>query len=92
MCPAKFITLAAPISEISIPALATRVMERLDSLAPPPRSIKMVPYSEAYGEGYEDMLRRVPFIDKIGTKIGWQPQRDLDTIIDDKATHMVNQT
>ena len=52
----------------------------------------MVPYSEAYGEGYEDMLRRVPFIDKIGTKIGWQPQRDLDTIIDDKATHMVNQT
>ena len=32
--------------------------------------------NKAYGEGYEDMLRRVPFIDNIGMKIGWQPQRE----------------
>lgn len=67
--------------EISIRSLAERVIDVLDS----PSTITYKPYKEIYGEDFEDMQRRVPAIDKIHTAIGWQPQRDLDTIIRDIA-------
>ena len=35
--------------------------------------IQFVPYSEVYGEGFEDMRRRVPSLDKIRAIIGHQP-------------------
>ena len=38
----------------------------------------LVPYAEAYAKGFEDMLRRVPDIGKIGEAIGWQPTIPLD--------------
>ena len=50
--------------------------------------IAYVPYSEAYGEGFEDMERRVPNIDLIRDLVGWQPSRDLSTIIADIARDM----
>ncbi len=40
--------------------------------------ITLVPYAQAYTEGFEDMLRRVPDIGKIGQTIGWQPTIPLD--------------
>lgn len=40
--------------------------------------ISLVPYAQAYAEGFEDMLRRVPDISKIGGTIGWQPTIPLD--------------
>ncbi len=40
--------------------------------------ITLVPYAQAYTEGFEDMLRRVPDISKIGAAIGWQPSIPLD--------------
>ncbi|HRI57829.1 MAG TPA: GDP-mannose 4,6-dehydratase [Anaerolineae bacterium] len=40
--------------------------------------ITLVPYAQAYAEGFEDMLRRVPDIGKIGGAIGWQPTIPLD--------------
>ena len=43
----------------------------------------MVPYSEAYAEGFEDMLRRVPSVDKLEAAIGFRPRTPLATIIDD---------
>ena len=67
--------------EITIAELAHRVIRRLESSSP----IRYVPYEEAYGEGFEDMRRRVPCLDKIYSTIGWQPQRTLDQIIDDIA-------
>ena len=42
-----------------------------------------MPYDEAYEEGFEDMRRRVPDIERIGQLIGWHPQRSLDEILDD---------
>jgi UDP-glucose 4-epimerase len=49
--------------------------------------ISMIPYGEAYGEGFEDMYRRVPDIAKVQALIGWTPTRVLDDIIGDVVTH-----
>ena len=43
----------------------------------------MVPYEEAYGEGFEDMERRQPDIAKINGLLGWKPEKSMDQIIDD---------
>jgi UDP-glucose 4-epimerase len=40
--------------------------------------ITLVPYTQAYAAGFEDMLRRVPDISKIRQAIGWQPTTPLD--------------
>ena len=49
-----------------------------------PRS-SLIPYDEAYEEGFEDMPRRVPEHTKVGGMIGWGPTRSLDDIIADVA-------
>jgi UDP-glucose 4-epimerase len=40
-----------------------------------------VPYDQAYEEGFEDMLRRVPSLEKIAACIGYRPKTSLDAII-----------
>ena len=67
--------------EISILDLAKRIIEKTNSKS----QIKFVDYKDAYGEGFEDMERRVPNIQRILELTGWQPQRDLDQIIEDVA-------
>ena len=47
-----------------------------------------VPYDEAYGDGFEDMDRRIPNIELINQLVGWKPQRDLSTIISDISNEM----
>ena len=42
-----------------------------------------MPYDEAYEEGFEDMRRRVPDIDRIRATIGWQPEHSLEQILRD---------
>jgi len=44
--------------------------------------IKMIPYDEAYEEGFEDMRRRVPDISKIQNYIDYQPKVNLDQILE----------
>jgi UDP-glucose 4-epimerase len=65
--------------ECSILELAERVIDVTGS----PSETTLIPYSEAYEEGFEDMHRRVPDISKITRMIGWQPTRVLDEIIAD---------
>jgi UDP-glucose 4-epimerase len=65
--------------EIAILALAERVRALASSRSP----IRLVPYSEAYTMGFEDMLRRVPDLTKIRRLIGYQPTRNLDQILRD---------
>ena len=43
----------------------------------------MVPYEQAYEAGFEDMLRRVPSIDKVQAAIGWAPTIVLDQTLDE---------
>jgi len=69
--------------EISILELAERVIKVTDSKS----EIVKVPYSVAYPEGFEDMLRRVPDISKVKAVLGWEPQIGLDQIITDIASH-----
>jgi UDP-glucose 4-epimerase len=70
--------------EISINDLARKVISETDSKS----SIVHIPYEEAYGEGFEDMERRVPNIELISQLVGWKPERDLSTMISDIATAM----
>jgi UDP-glucose 4-epimerase len=64
--------------EVSIDALAHRVI----ALAESDSKLRYVPYDEAYEEGFEDMLRRVPDTTRVRELIGWQPTIDLDGIIE----------
>ena len=70
--------------EISINALAQKIIAETGSTS----EIVYVPYEKAYGDGFEDMERRVPNIDLINELVGWKPERDLSTIITDIATEM----
>jgi len=67
--------------EISIMGLADRAITLTGSKS----EIRFVPYEEAYGEGFEDMRRRVPNLAKAKRLIGYQPTRSLDDIINDVA-------
>ena len=57
--------------------------ERVRKLAQSESEIVFIPYDEVYGLGIEDMLHRTPSIEKIRSTIGWQPERDLATILSD---------
>jgi len=70
--------------EISINDLAKKIIHVTESQS----EIVYVPYAKAYGDGFEDMARRVPNIDLIKELVGWQPKRDLTTIIIDIAKEM----
>ena len=70
--------------EISINGLAKKIIAETESKS----EIVYVPYEEAYGDGFEDMERRVPNIDLINQLVGWKPQRDLSTIIADISADM----
>ena len=70
--------------EISINELAQKIIDQTGSSS----EIMYVPYEVAYGDGFEDMERRVPNIDLINDLVGWKPKRDLSAIINDIATEM----
>jgi UDP-glucose 4-epimerase len=72
--------------EISINDLAKKVIEQTNSKS----EIIYVPYEEAYGDGFEDMERRVPNIELIKSLVGWEPKRDLSTMISDIAEFLQN--
>jgi UDP-glucose 4-epimerase len=71
-------------NRISILDLAKRVIEVTESDS----SFTFVPYDRVYGAGIEDMLHRIPAIEKIGMTIGWEPELDLDRILDDVIQHV----
>ena len=71
-------------SEISINGLAQAVISHTDSTS----EVIYVPYEEAYGNGFEDMERRVPNIELISDLVGWKPKRNLLEIIEDVSAEM----
>jgi UDP-glucose 4-epimerase len=72
--------------QISIIELAKKVIKIADSNS----IIIKLPYSEAYSEGFEDMLRRVPDTSKINKLLGWSPKIGLDQIIQDVVDYQVS--
>lgn len=65
--------------EIRIIGLAQRVKERTGSAS----EVVMVPYDQAYEQGFEDMHRRMPDTGKIEKLAGWKPQKSLDQTLDE---------
>ncbi len=63
--------------EVSILEVARRIMDATGSDS----EVSLVPYDEAYGEGFEDMRRRVPDTSKLRRLTGWEPRHRLDEII-----------
>jgi UDP-glucose 4-epimerase len=74
--------------EISIAELAELVRERAGSSAP----IRLVPYEQAYGPGFEDMARRIPDIAKIERALDWRPRRSLEQIVDSVVDYQLRTT
>jgi UDP-glucose 4-epimerase len=60
--------------EVSILDLARRLRDLSGSRS----EIVLVPYDEAYGEGFEDMRRRVPDVTKLRAALGFVPDTPLD--------------
>jgi UDP-glucose 4-epimerase len=65
--------------EVSMLELAERVKDAVGSRS----EIVLVPYGEAFGEGFEDMRRRVPDTGKIERALGWHATASLDQILAD---------
>jgi UDP-glucose 4-epimerase len=65
--------------EITIGELAERVRDLVGSRS----IIRHVSYDEAYEQGFEDMMRRVPDTSKVEKTIDWRPTRSLDDILRD---------
>ncbi|MCA9024518.1 MAG: GDP-mannose 4,6-dehydratase [Planctomycetaceae bacterium] len=64
--------------EISIAELAEIIKVKTDSES----DILVVPYSEAYRSGFEDMQRRVPDVSKLEKHVGFRPMSSLEQILD----------
>jgi UDP-glucose 4-epimerase len=67
--------------EVTIQQLAERVIQMTNSKS----EIKYISYDEAYGEGFEDMQRRVPNLEKANKLINYKPTKTLNNIIEDVA-------
>lgn len=65
------------VEEVTIRDLADRVKALTGSNS----EIVHIPYEAAYGEGFEDMPRRIPDIGKIHALIGYRPSKSLDEIL-----------
>jgi len=72
--------------EVSILDLAKLIKEKTNSSS----EIVLVPYSQAYEEGFEDMPRRIPDLTKIKGLIGYEPQIGLDGILDRVIEHFTS--
>ncbi|MBF0289937.1 MAG: GDP-mannose 4,6-dehydratase [SAR324 cluster bacterium] len=63
--------------EISMNDLAKTVCQMTHSSS----EIILVPYTKAYGKGFEDMRRRTPDISKLKNTVGYEPSRPIDEIL-----------
>ena len=63
--------------EISINELAAKIVKNFDSSS----EIVHVSYDDAYGPGFDDMMRRIPDLSRAKSLINWSPKFLLDDII-----------
>jgi UDP-glucose 4-epimerase len=82
-CFGKVINLGTD-QEISINDLASEIVRITGSSS----RIEHVPYEAVYGDGFEDMLRRVPSLERANGLFGYAPVRNLSDIIQDVAASL----
>lgn len=63
--------------EVTMLDLAKLVIRLLHSSS----TIELVPYSQAYGPGFDDMRRRKPIVRKLESTVGFRPQTSLEEIV-----------
>jgi UDP-glucose 4-epimerase len=66
-------------TEVPVIELARRVIEATASAS----TVRLIPYEEAYGEGFEELGRRKPETRAIRQLTGWEPTRSVDDAIAD---------
>jgi UDP-glucose 4-epimerase len=64
--------------EIAIEGLADKIIEMTGSKS----AKEFVPYEVAYGMPMEDMMRRVPNLERIKKTIGWEPKTNLTNTLE----------
>ena len=64
--------------EISIQALAEKIIEMTGSKS----TTRRISYEEAYGRSFDDMMRRVPCLDRVHEAVGFEPRTDLTEILE----------
>ena len=64
--------------EISIEALADRIIEMTGGRS----EKKFISYEEAYGRPFDDMMRRVPCLDRVKEAVGYEPRTGLDETLE----------
>jgi UDP-glucose 4-epimerase len=69
--------------EISILDLASMVIKMTGSQS----KIVLVPYDQAYEQGFEDMRRRLPDLSKIENLIGYKPSMNLPELLNQIIAH-----
>jgi UDP-glucose 4-epimerase len=74
--------------EITIEALADKIIKMTASKS----EKKFISYEEAYGKPFDDMMRRVPCLDRIKETVGYEPKTSLEqtlkSVIEDIKTRM----
>ncbi len=72
--------------EITIEALADKIIKMTASKS----EKKFISYEEAYGKPFDDMMRRVPCLDRIKETVGYEPKTSLEqtlkSVIEDIKT------
>ena len=71
-------------AEVSINDLAKRAIELTNSKS----EIRYLAYDQVYGDGFEDMQRRVPSLEKALRLTGYKPTKSLDDIINAVAAEL----
>ena len=69
--------------EVPIAELARKVLEYTGSRS----DIAFIPYDEVFGEGFEELGRRVPDTSAIRRLTGWEPTRTADQTVRDVIAH-----
>ncbi len=73
--------------EITVLELAKRIRRVCKSRS----TIEFVPYEKVYGSSFEDMMRRVPSLEKIHRMTGYRPEVSLDQLLELTAREMCAQ-
>ena len=67
------------IEEITIEGLADKIIEMTGSKS----KKEFVPYEKAYGRPIEDMMRRMPSLERIKKTVGWEPKTSLTEMLEE---------
>jgi UDP-glucose 4-epimerase len=63
--------------EITIEDLAKKIIRMTGSKS----TLKYIPYEQAYGKPFDDMMRRVPCLDRIKEIVGYEPKTSLEQML-----------